>query len=408
MENISPEDLALELLNQCLRGNDYSPDLLRALVRMALSADEDTARTASHALFGTVVEPLADLFEPCLVDCYASLFSEVIEMALPGLRRRDLVARFRVIRQPRKFAGDADRVRRVVVLSRVTLGADAAITSQFLDAAKRAFPKAQTVFAGPGKNYELFAADSLVEHFEIPYPRAGTLAGRLSVFEKMRTAFSDEATVVLDTDSRLTQLGLLPVCAGKNCYLFESRGAGEYGAESLGTLAQAWLRKTFSVETQSYVAPPQGELRADITVSLGVGENPAKRIRGDFEAEWMRLLAATGKTVLVDRGGSAEEASRVDKAIAGLPNVSTWTGAFAPFAAAIANSSLYCGYDSAGQHVAAAAGVPLIAVFAGYPHERFRARWTPFGKSAIKVISAEGKSSRDVLRRITAALKVVW
>jgi ADP-heptose:LPS heptosyltransferase len=38
---------------------------------------------------------------------------------------------------------------------------------------------------------------------------------------------------------------------------------------------------------------------------------------------------------------------------------------------------LYVGYDSAGQHVAAAAGVPLISIFTGYPCERMLARWRP-------------------------------
>ena len=35
-----------------------------------------------------------------------------------------------------------------------------------------------------------------------------------------------------------------------------------------------------------------------------------------------------------------------------------WEGSFAGFAAIIAASRLYVGYDSAGQHVAAACGVP--------------------------------------------------
>jgi len=44
-----------------------------------------------------------------------------------------------------------------------------------------------------------------------------------------------------------------------------------------------------------------------------------------------------------------------------------WDGSFAGFASIIAASRLYVGYDSAGQHIAAAAGVPLVSVFAGFP-----------------------------------------
>ena len=38
----------------------------------------------------------------------------------------------------------------------------------------------------------------------------------------------------------------------------------------------------------------------------------------------------------------------------------------------------YVGYDSAGQHVAAASGTPLISIFAGYPSERMFQRWRPY------------------------------
>ena len=52
-------------------------------------------------------------------------------------------------------------------------------------------------------------------------------------------------------------------------------------------------------------------------------------------------------------------------------------GSYASFASHIAQSSLYLGYDSAGQHVAAAAGVPLVSVFTGYVSERMFSRWRP-------------------------------
>ena len=44
----------------------------------------------------------------------------------------------------------------------------------------------------------------------------------------------------------------------------------------------------------------------------------------------------------------------------------THDGAFAPFAAQIARSRLYVGYDSAGGHVASACGVPLISIAKGF------------------------------------------
>lgn len=405
MVNISPEELALELLNQCLRGNAYSSELLQTLLRMALSADVQVARRASHALFVTVVERLGDLFEPCLADCYAALFSESLEYALPNLRQADLLERYKRVRAPRKFSGDPLRVKRVVVLSRVTLGADVAIGSLFVDAAKTAFPRAQILFAGPAKNHELFAADPHIGHLEVSYPREGTLSQRLAAYPALKSALWRKDTVVLDPDSRLTQLGLLPVCEEENYYFFESRSYGDYTEEPLALLAHKWLKDTFGVEVHSFLDPHKGAPMADITVSLGVGDNPSKRIGGNFERNLMELLQKTGASILVDRGGSPDEAVRVDSATIGLKNVKTWTGAFAPFADAITRSSFYCGYDSAGQHVAAASAVPLMTIFAGFPCRRFLSRWTPHGPGPRTIIVADPPDPDKVLAEAAAAIR---
>jgi len=92
----------------------------------------------------------------------------------------------------------------------------------------------------------------------------------------------------------------------------------------------------------------------------------------------LQALAETGGSMLVDKGGTPEERARVEQAV--LPGMRTHDGAFAPFAAQIARSKLYVGYDSAGQHVASAAGVPVITIFKGFPSERFFSRWSPKGK----------------------------
>ena len=57
----------------------------------------------------------------------------------------------------------------------------------------------------------------------------------------------------------------------------------------------------------------------------------------------------------------------------------THEGAFAPFAAEIARSKLFVGYDSAAGHVASACGVPLIGIAKGFVSERMAARWRPNG-----------------------------
>ncbi len=327
----------------------------------------------SAELFKIVVEGLADRFEPLLCDAYADLFSAVIERLIPDLR--GLRARYERIRHSRVCQLDPARV---YVLSRVTLGADIAITSVLLDAAKRRFPRAAIFLAGSAKAAELFAADPRIQHFPISYPRTGTLRERLSTW----TRFDHPDSIVIDPDSRLSQLGLLPVCDDKRYFFFESRAYGSDSRSNLTTLTRRWARATFGVDARSYMAPHPVADRAEIAVSLGVGENPAKRIEGNFETELLRILSQRGKSIVVDKGVGGEEAERVDQAIAasGATNVTTWNGSFAGFASIVSQASFYAGYDSAGQHAAAAAGIPQVTIFRGQVNERMLHRWRPAGR----------------------------
>ncbi len=289
--------------------------------------------------------------------------------------------------------------RTVCVLSRVTLGADVAITSVILDGMKRRFPASRIVFAGPEKNFELFSADPRIEHLPVPYGRGGALRDRIGICPEL----AEPDSIVIDPDSRLTQLGLLPVCPEESYYFFDSRASGGDSAESLGCLTRRWLRETFEIDgARAYIAPrEQPQVTAEITVSVGVGGNPAKLVPPPFEALLLEALSRRG-SVIVDAGAGGEEAERVTRAIGAAP-VRTWQGSFAGFASIIARSRLYIGYDSAGQHVAAACGVPLVAVFAGAPCERFRQRWSPSGPGRIEVVRADAASAASVLEQTLEA-----
>jgi ADP-heptose:LPS heptosyltransferase len=87
--------------------------------------------------------------------------------------------------------------------------------------------------------------------------------------------------------------------------------------------------------------------------------------------------------------------------------VRTWEGSFAGFASIIAQSRLYVGYDSAGQHAAAACGVPLVTVFAGFPCPRMLARWRPTGRGPIEVVRVDEPNPSRVLAETLAAIQRV-
>jgi len=351
------ENTCNQLLEYCLRGEPW-PD---GLLDRALGIDD------GRAFLSVVVERLGDLFEPRLCETYNRLFREVILHIAPDMAPR--------LRDPKQRAVAPESASSVYVLSRVTLGADVAVTSVLLGAAKRRYPGAEIVFVGPRKSYELFAADPRIKHLPAPYARSGTLQDRLQASASLWL----EDGIVIDPDSRLSQLGLISVCDEHSYFHFPSRAYGGDGDESLMRLAARWAHETFGVEdAKPYIAPlTSAEPPADITVSLGVGENAAKCLDDPQERELLRVLAETGASILVDKGGSIEERERVERAL--LPGMRTHDGAFAPFAALIARSKLFVGYDSAGGHAASACGVPLISIAKGFVNRRMAARWRPNG-----------------------------
>jgi hypothetical protein len=344
------------LLEYCLRGELWTDELLDR----ALAIDD------GRAFLSIVVERLGDLFEPRLCETYDRLFTQAILRTTPELASR--------LRTPAEHAVP-DAIDRVYVLSRVTLGADVAVTSVLLDAAKRRYPSAEIVFVGPLKSYELFEFDSRIQHRLAPYARSGALKDRLRASANL---WLDDG-IVIDPDSRLSQLGLISVCDEHNYFHFPSRAYEGDSNEPLAKLAARWAHQVLGVDgARPFVAPLRStEFPADITISLGVGENASKRLDDDQERALLRTLAETGASILIDKGGSAEERERVERAL--LPGMRTHDGAFAPFAAQIATSKLFVGYDSAGGHVASACGVQLISIAKGFVSERMAARWRPDG-----------------------------
>jgi len=384
LTSTSCNDIARDLLARAIAGvidGEVPAELPRELLEDA----------CSQALFGILAEGLADRFEPALCEVYADLFAQAIPGADP--------ARYRRVRVPRAVTVEP---RTVFVLSRVTLGADVAVTSVLLDAAKQRFPRAQIVFVGPPKNYELFAADPRIAHASIVY-RRGTLQERLAVRHDLEAILAVPDALVIDSDSRLTQLGLVPVCPEDRYHLFESRSYGGSGDASLPQLAAAWAEGTFGIAgAKPYIALGGAPAhRGAIAVSFGVGENPAKRLPDPFEENLLALLAESGAEICIDKGAGGEEAARVERAVerSGV-RATFWDGSFAGFAAIIGAARLYVGYDSAGQHVAAAAGVPLISFFAGFPAPRMFERWRPAGN----VIRVDNADPVEVLTRVRSAL----
>jgi ADP-heptose:LPS heptosyltransferase len=491
MEGVS-EKLIAEFLGEYRASGGYLRGRIARLAELATCQDTQTAESATRALFAALVERLADSFEPDAVSLYNRAFAQVIQacrldpssaqldqelkkLGLPG--EQDLIARADRLRDvyPRTaLSAAAGEVQRVIVLSRVTLGADVAITSVIIERMKLSFPAAEIVLVGGTKAPELFGGDPRVRFKEIAYRRAGTTIERLLTWidllgcvREVTDGLKRAEYLIVDPDTRLTQLGLLPVeradlalpgsrrradiAAQEREYLFfPSREYGSGGTQSLSELTSLWLDEVFG---ESVTAYPRVNLRSNdleaarnllnrvrrgsrpiIAINFGVGENQLKRVGDDFESSLVARLIQEGAAIVLDKGAGEDEISRADAVIAEATSIEregrrvraveineqslasaasseqigadvvVWNGRIGMLAGLIGESDLYIGYDSAGQHIAAALGVKCIDVFAGYSSPRMLERWRPSGRAETRIVAVDTLSgagdANEVLEKV--------
>ncbi len=431
--------------------NGYLRDAVTLLCEITSSDDGNIARTGVAALFPGLIERVNDSFEAGSCSLYDQVASHVIDFyrRLPAARKLDhelkrfglmnevdlLKRKSRILNPHTPDRNLFNSVKKAAFLSRVTIGADVAITSVMIAKLRELLPNAEIVLFGSQKLKDLYGGDSRIRIREIAYQRGGSVLNRLlswldvlSVVEDEQKGLEPDEFWLIDPDSRLTQLGLLPLVMGDSRYFFfESRSFQRPGAGALGELASLWVDETFGSkgsavpfvallpEHRAFGRAIGQKLRSVsaarlVTVSFGTGGNPNKRVTDLFEERLVRALIEDS-TLIVDKGAGNEEQEQVDKIIGILreegktvvevnemnaqqpleeetiiADVLTWNGGIGTFAALIAASDQYIGYDSAGQHIAAALGVPLITIFVNAYSQTFADRWRPYGRGDIKVL----------------------
>jgi ADP-heptose:LPS heptosyltransferase len=481
------EQLVAQFLAEFRTTGIYLRAPIARLAELATATDSALAESASAVLFASLVERLADSFSPTDVALYNRVFAQLIThcRALGRGRALDralidfnlhgeaaILARAEALQSGRRGEGAKGRraadslfalspfrlfaPKVAVVLSRVTLGADVAITSRIIERLKREFPDAEIVLVGGRKVTELFGGDARLTFKEIAYRRAGTTLERLlswiDVLDGVRELTHGRQPaecLIVDPDSRLTQLGLLPLARQDDGYLFfPSRVYGGASDAALGQLTARWLDEVFGepldrpprlslVQADTEAASQlvkqlkSSSARPVIALNFGVGENPMKRIGDPFEPALVARLIQQGATIILDKGAGQDETRRADAIIhcltqdlsarvieideANLPallqsppraaDMIVWSGRIGMLAALIAASDLYIGYDSAGQHIAAALGTACIDVFAGYSSPRMLARWRPAGQAETRIIAVDTLGGADTSRVLDDVLQ---
>src|SRR6056297_252587 len=164
--------VALSFMDACLYCKRYEPFYIDLLCEMATSfEDAELNARVSGALFGIVVEGLCDEFEEMQVDIYDRVMCQIITFCrrLPRAREMDqrligfgfttpesLVGRVAAMRKSLLVRDVLDKPKKILFLSRITIGADVAITSVLVQRFAEAFPEAELVLLGGGKLKGIF------------------------------------------------------------------------------------------------------------------------------------------------------------------------------------------------------------------------------------------------------------
>ena len=432
-----------------------------ALADAADSADEEERSAGISALFAGLVEPLNDGFTPAGRAGYARWFTHLcwrIGTRDPRIRERltalgvadeaALHVRYQAARHtppiPPKTAA------RVVILSRVTIGADLLLTTVALQRLRSAYPLAELVVLGDGKLQALIGGFANVRVRPIAYGRRGPLRERLASWLALVDAVDAEAPdLVFAPDSRLDQLGILPVIADATRYLLWENLIPDGQQISLARALDRFLAERLQQPTTPCEPRTMLDAATDATrqrlvaafgpapiaaVKLDHGGNSAKALPRAAEILLLKQLRAKGWRVLLDRGFGASELASSDALLAEaswqavdiddstqnlgqavesltpgtLANVEVirFHGSIGGWAAACAACGLAISYDSVGHHLAAGLGVPVITAFTGHFEGRFCVAWKPHGPGAVTLIEIPTalKSDPTQWQRLVAAI----
>lgn len=464
--------IALSFLDSYFYNDHHEEEYIRLLCEMATAFDDDDLNKAgSSALFGIIIEGLCDDFEELQTEAYNKVMTQVVNfcrthpdgielkkrLAAFGLNSsQDILGRIENIRENnRKELRLNNHPQKIFLLSRVTIGADVAITSVLIQRLSRMFPTAEIVVIGDNKLNDIFGANAHIRIREVNYSRRGNLFVRFTSWFGLQDVIQEETNgdtenvIVVDPDSRLTQLGILPIIGNEKYLFFNSRGNDAYTQKmSIAELTNHWIDKMMGKGEFCYPKVWLTKSKIDkanqvtdtlrkagckkiIVINLGVGGNARKRLGDEFEEKLiLNLLQEPDTVIILDQGFGVEEMSQSEALMRSaeknghatelsefesLRSVHMSKGiigviaGIGDLAALIAHSDEFIGYDSACQHIAAALGIPTYTVFAGNNNPRFIRRWSACGPTKSEIIHVDTLTyppmfdTDDVVTRITDA-----
>ena len=442
--------VAFSFIDRYYQNGSYVPEYIELLCEMSTSFSQPPLNNiAASALFEIIVEQLCDDYEYMPVNTYSRLMSEVITYCrnIPAgttldkrltdfglLSSEDIFRRAERIHS-RQYSYDISRApEKIILLSRVTIGADVAILSVMIQRLMKIFPHAEIVVIGStSKLMGIFGGNAHIRIRQLNYERRGGLFERFSSWYSALDILAEEMPpeceeniLLIDSDSRISQLGVLPFTHRDNYLFFNSRKCFLSSKNAcMAELTNYWMDAVLGKSEFSFPeiwTPPVTALQAKkiitrlhtngcktvLAINFGVGGNPRKRLGIDFEKNLLQeILKIPNTVVLLDKGFGEAEVSQSALLLADLQErgIRTASGGFEDFvcpnlshgivalectigqiAALIAESDQYIGYDSACPHIAAALQTSTLTVFCGTNNMDFIRRWSAYGNTPCRIV----------------------
>jgi hypothetical protein len=254
----------------------HEQEYIRLLCEMATTfAEPELNSVAASSLFEIIVERLCDDFDVFPHQLYSRVMCEVVsysrkitggetldrQLARFGIHSFEQLYKRANLVQTKKYHYDAShKPKRVVLLSRVTIGADVAILSVMVQRLLRIFPQTEIVVIGSPKLAGLFGGNPRLRVRPLEYCRHGGLFERFASWLAALEILADESppdhednVLIIDPDSRISQLGVLPLTQKDNYLFFNSRNPTSVSANAcMAELANQWVDDVFGVRDFCY------------------------------------------------------------------------------------------------------------------------------------------------------------
>jgi ADP-heptose:LPS heptosyltransferase len=391
-----------------------TPDLsaVKLLGSMCFNQDKTLAEQADNALYQQIIIPLCDDFTSRSTRLSLLILATLIQQAAKtrdkesrhALNRENLhnteqlLDRLNRIQKNKVISTSyQQQIRKICILSRVTIGADICITSVIIQRLHQQFPETPITVIGPNHLPQLFNYPFL-HHSSFTFNKKHSNGSRISHWLQLQQIISHERQqltgqefLLIDPDTRLSQLGLLPLAPEYSTRILPSR-IDQSGSYSLSKITNIWLDSILQTSGHCYPAlslktptTPAENTKFTIIVNFGVGQDQRKRISLQFEKELiLYLIQLKDSRIILDSGKGENEINQAEaiedfirEQPVSAPSFHRIQDSIDVLAQHIRMAHLFIGYDSCSGHIATACQTPAVICFKGAPNSRFYARWLP-------------------------------